>query len=103
MAENGLPDIGIRIGISTGPIAVGMLRFGGHASVSTMGDAVHRAYRLQEMGRELMQEAGRSGVVTLVDDATAALGRQDERQMRFRTTAMLRGRSSPTRVYLLTA
>ena len=57
MAANALPDIGIRIGISTGPIAIGMLRFGEHASVSTMGDAVHRAYRLQEMGRELMDEA----------------------------------------------
>jgi adenylate cyclase len=103
MAENGLPDVGIRIGISTGPVAVGMLRFGEHVSVSTMGDAVHRAYRLQEMGRELMQEAGRSCVVTLVDEVTAALARDDELKMRFRTTAMLRGRSSPTGVYHLTA
>jgi adenylate cyclase len=103
MAGKGLPEVGIRIGISTGPVAVGMLRFGERASVSTMGDAVHRAYRLQEMGRELMQEGGGSAVVTLVDGATAVLARDDERQMRLRTTTMLRGRSAPTKVYHLTA
>lgn len=103
MAKSALPEIGVRIGIATGPIAVGMLSFGEHFSVSTMGDAVNRAHRLQEMGRDLMQEGGGSGVVTLIDDATASVARQDERQMRFRTTTILRGRSSPTDVYHLTA
>ena len=103
MAARGLPSIGIRIGISTGPIAVGMLRFGEHASVSTMGDAIHRAYRLQEMGRDLLQKTGRTAVVTLLDGETAARARQNKLPMRFHTNVILRGRSAPTSVYHLTA
>ncbi len=101
MAAAALPDIVIRIGISTGPIAIGMLRFGQHASVSTMGDAVHRAYRLQEMGRELIGKITRSGVVVLIDEAPAALARKDGQTVLFRSTALLRGRSTPSNVYLL--
>ena len=99
MAANGLPEVGIRIGISTGPVAIGMIRFGRHASIATMGDAVHRAYRLQEVIRELGQEG--PGVVTLVDDATVAVVGPDAARMRFLTTVTLRGRSTATGVYRL--
>lgn len=101
MAAGRLSGAGVRIGIATGPVAVGMIRFGEHASIATMGDAVHRAYRLQEAARDLGQVG--PGVVTLIDDAAAAAAGADAGRMRFLASLTLRGRSTPTDVYRLTS
>jgi class 3 adenylate cyclase len=89
----------VRIGIATGPIVLGALRFGEHINVSAMGDAVNRAFRLQELGRPIALEE-RAAAVILIDEETArALPRDAGAEFRMR--AVLRGTAAPASVYRL--
>src|SRR5689334_9844165 len=71
LAAQGLPRIGIRIGIQTGPMTAGSLGRSAHLEYALMGDAVNTAARLEAYAKTLRGQ-GAAACTILVGAATRA-------------------------------
>ena len=71
LAAQGLPWIGIRIGIQTGPMTAGSLGRSAHLEYALMGDAVNTAARLEAYAKTLRGQ-GAAACTILVGAATRA-------------------------------
>ena len=71
LAAQGLPWIGIRIGIQTGPMTAGSLGRSAHLEYALMGDAVNTAARLEAHAKTLRRQ-GAAACTILVGAATRA-------------------------------
>ena len=70
----GLHACRMRIGLHTGPVAVGNVGFAGRVDYTIVGRTVNVAQALEQCGREVM---GEDDVVILVSDATARSAGED--------------------------
>jgi adenylate cyclase len=71
LAAKGLPRIGIRIGVQTGPMTAGSLGRSAHLEYALMGDAVNTAARLEAYAKTLRGQ-GAPACTILVGAATRA-------------------------------
>jgi adenylate cyclase len=71
LAAQGLPSVGIRIGIQTGPMTAGSLGRSTHLEYALMGDAVNTAARLEAYAKTL-RGPGAPACTILVGAATRA-------------------------------
>lgn len=63
LAERGLPAIGLRIGIHTGPLVAGSLGGAAHLEYSLVGDTANTAARLEALGKQF--RGSRAGTILL--------------------------------------
>jgi adenylate cyclase len=69
----GLPPVGLRVGIHSGPAIVGNIGAPGRVNYTLIGDTVNLANRLESFGKEVPQ-SGADTVVLLSEDTVALLG-----------------------------
>lgn len=100
-SKTGFDPINLRIGIASGPIVTGALRYGDRLSVQASGDTINRAFRLQEIGK---QEAGKltapDALILLDSETVSDLGAM-ELDLRGWRKVTLRGGKKATTVYRL--
>jgi adenylate cyclase len=94
-ARNGLPTVGMRIGIHTGPLVAGCLGSAQRMKYTTIGDTVNTAAHLENVGRGAIAEPqDRRPCRILISENTAQL-----LDNRFQLEAMgevsLKGKSQP--------
>lgn len=71
---NGLPTVGMRIGIHTGPLLAGCVGSAHRMKYTTVGDTVNAAAHLESLSREAIAESqGRRPCRILVSESTAQL------------------------------
>jgi class 3 adenylate cyclase/FixJ family two-component response regulator len=93
-AGEGLPEFGLGVGLSTGPVAAALLGSEERLEYTVVGDTVNLAQRLQDLARP----AGR----TVVSEATyTALGEPGDAEALPPTA--VKGRKTPVRAYLVNA
>lgn len=69
--ERGLPTVGMRIGIYTGPVVAGSVGSSQRLKYTTVGDTVNVAARLESLDRELVQDSpGRQPCRILIGEST---------------------------------
>ncbi len=72
--QNGLPTVGMRIGIHTGPLLAGCVGSVQRMKYTTIGDTVNAAAHLENFGREAVAEPqGRRPCRILISETTAQL------------------------------
>ena len=70
--EHNLPNVGMRIGINTGPVIAGSVGTAQRLKYTTVGDTVNVAARLEGFDRELpADESGRHACRILIGENTA--------------------------------
>ena len=73
-AQKGLPTVGMRIGIHTGPLLAGCVGSAQRMKYTTVGDTVNAAAHLESYGREVFAETqGRRPCRILISESTAKL------------------------------
>lgn len=73
-AQKGLPTVGMRIGIHTGPLLAGCVGSAQRMKYTTVGDTVNAAAHLESYGREALAESqGRRPCRILISESTAQL------------------------------
>jgi len=73
-ARNGLPTVGMRIGIHTGPLVAGCLGSAQRMKYTTIGDTVNTAAHLENFGRGTIAEPqDRRPCRILISESTARL------------------------------
>jgi len=71
---SGLPTVGMRIGIHTGPLLAGCVGSAQRMKNTTVGDTVNAAARLESLDREFVAESpGRRSCRILISETTAQL------------------------------
>lgn len=89
--RRGLPDIGLRIGIATGPVLVGNIGSEAMKSYTVLGASVNLAARLERANKHY-------GTAILVSEATAAMV-EDAVEMREVDIVIAIGRQEPERIF----
>jgi len=56
-SSQGLPEMGIRVGIHTGPVVAGLLGSSERMKYTTLGDTVNTAARLESFDKEICKDA----------------------------------------------
>ncbi|MBX3331607.1 MAG: adenylate/guanylate cyclase domain-containing protein [Nitrospira sp.] len=94
-ARTGLPTVGMRIGIHTGPLVAGCLGSAQRMKYTTIGDTVNTAAHLENVGREAIAEPqNRRPCRILISESTARL--LDNRfQVESIGEVSLKGKSQP--------
>jgi adenylate cyclase len=85
-------DVGIGVGISSGPVVVGSVGGGGRLEFAVIGDPVNVAARVEAITRE-------TGDVILFTEATRSLLNEKESGVEARGEAQLRGIAEPVALY----
>jgi adenylate cyclase len=85
-------EVGIGIGINSGPVVAGSMGGGGRLEFGVIGDPVNVAARVQQATRD-------TGDVILLTEATRCLLEQSEADVEPRGEVPLRGKSEPVPVY----
>jgi adenylate cyclase len=100
--ELGLAAIRLRIGLHTGPVTVGNIGAPGRINFTVVGDTVNVAQRLEQLGKQHMDEG--EEVIVLASGATLA-ALQDPKAAGGRPSfvgeQIIRGRTEPERIYRL--
>jgi adenylate cyclase len=66
--RDGLPTVGMRVGIHTGPLVAGSLGNGPHMEYCLLGDTANTAARIEQLGKE--HAKGPDAVTIMVGDPT---------------------------------
>ncbi|MGI9482730.1 MAG: adenylate/guanylate cyclase domain-containing protein [Hyphomicrobiales bacterium] len=69
-AEEGRPELGLRVGIHTGPLVVGDIGSPSRINYTVVGDVVNATQRIEALGKEVAPD---DEVVILITDATYAM------------------------------
>ena len=85
-------DVGIGIGLNSGPVVVGSVGGGGRLEFSVIGDPVNVAARVEAATRE-------TGDTILLTEATRCLREQVDADIEPRGEIALKGKSEPTGIY----
>jgi class 3 adenylate cyclase len=98
----GLEPIRLRVGLHSGPVVIGNIGAPERMNYTVVGDTVNVAQRLEQLGKEHMQDSDEA--IVLISDATlaavqdrAALGAEPV----FVGEQPIRGRAEPERIYRL--
>jgi class 3 adenylate cyclase len=93
--RRGLPDVGLRVGIATGPMLVGNIGSEAMKSYTVLGGAVNLAARLERANKHY-------GTATLVSEATAAMV-GDAVELREIDVIIAVGKQEPERIFEIIA
>lgn len=97
LAERGLPPIGIRIGIYTGPLVAGSLGGATHVEYSLLGDTANTAARLETLGKQ--HPSPGPGTILLGGPTAELLGPGFD--LLPAGEMLLKGKSQPVAIYRL--
>jgi class 3 adenylate cyclase len=99
LSTRGLPAIGIRIGIHTGPLVAGSVGGATHLEYSLVGDTANTAARLETLGKQ--HRGGRCGTILVGEPTAARLGKTF--QIQLVGEMALKGKTHRVEVYELLA
>ena len=69
-AQRGAPQLGLRVGIHTGPLVVGDIGSSSRINYTVVGDVVNATQRIEALGKEIAPD---DETVVLITDATRAM------------------------------
>jgi class 3 adenylate cyclase len=95
----GLPPVGLRVGIHTGPVVVGNIGRPGRINYTVVGDTVNTCQRLESLGKEVDSKA--EGEVTILISAATKAGLDERFKTSFLGHFAVKGRDEKIEVYCL--
>ncbi len=99
--KQGLPTVGMRIGIHTGPVVAGSVGTSERLKYTTVGDTVNAAARLESLDRDVVQEVpGRRPCRILIEESTRRHLR-NRFQIKPVGEVSVKGKEQPLLVYLV--